>query len=314
MVKRLVNRLTVALGFDWLRLGLGLGLGIGLGLGLGIGLATPLLGQTNPDQLPNSAHYFSLNQAGSRPDSETNAPAKPPGLDWPANADAARILSSFLGLSFRVDGVINDQGAYSSWAKPNQTFRAAGFNCSGFIVSLARFIWNENLTLADTRRDRLHDSNAASPLGLDWDFGLDVALNIAEKRFIRYLPEPTTPPHSFNDAQQPVGWGVNINSPAFLTVLRELMAERIYIFVISKPDRRFLGKLSYYHTGFVLVDPQGAIWLYHATARAGVHRINLAQTASLATFRRYYPPVKNGERRILFLELALPSQTRLNGQ
>ncbi|MDR1607734.1 MAG: hypothetical protein LBT38_04915 [Deltaproteobacteria bacterium] len=246
-----------------------------------------------------------------QPDSNSllkNPPPRPQGLAWPDSAEPQAILAAFLGLPFREDGVINDQGDYSSWAKPGQTFKTPGFNCSGWVASVARFIWGENLSLADLSRDRQNDSGPDAPLGWDWDFGLDVALNLAEGKFSRFLPELQTLAYSFNATQKPVGLGVDIHGPDFLALLKELRADRIYIFVISKPNRRFKGGLSYYHLGFVYLDAQGGIWLQHATARSGVNRVNLAHSTGLATFKRYYPPARSGERRIVFIELFWPEK------
>jgi hypothetical protein len=159
----------------------------------------------------------------------------------------------------------------------------------------------------DLRRDRQGDSGPDSPWGRDWDFGLDVALNLAEGHFLRYLPEPVAPSLALNAANRPVGWGLDIHSPELLGLLGEFSPGRLYLFVVSKPDRRFKGGLSYYHLGLALAEEDGGVWLYHATSKAGVHRFNLAKPPGLSAFRRNFPRVKNGgERRILFLELAPP--------
>jgi hypothetical protein len=229
------------------------------------------------------------------------------GVTIPEKAGAKEILAAFMGLPFRIDGTVNDDGAFATWGDQAKTFRSPGLNCSGFTAAAGRFLFGRNFRLDDLRRDRQSDSGPDSPLGKDWDFGLDVALNLAEGYFLRYLPEPVAPTFSLNAANRPVGWGLNLHSSEFSDLLKEFEPDRLYVFVVSKPDRRFKGGLSYYHLGLALADREGGVWLYHATARAGVHRINLAGGGGLLTLRRYFPPVKGGgERRILFIELALP--------
>jgi hypothetical protein len=174
------------------------------------------------------------------------------------------------------------------------------------VVSAGRFLFNQNFKLSDLKRDRTSDSGSDALFGEDWDFGLDVALNLAEGRFIRYLPEPLTATLTLSPTKRPLGWGLDIHSPEFLGLLGELVPGRIYVFVISKPDPRFKGGLSYYHLGYALVDESHNVWFYHTTARAGTHRLNVAKNPGLATFRKAFPQARRGgERRILFLELAL---------
>ncbi|MDR2141115.1 MAG: hypothetical protein LBR11_04880 [Deltaproteobacteria bacterium] len=276
------------------------------------GWAEPSL--ANPSQEPTQLEFPLADQGVEATpffasDLEPTLPTRLPGLNLPERAGPGEILAAFLGLPFRVDGVISDQGTWSTWADPRRTFTSPGLNCSGLVASAGRYLLGVNLALADLKKDRQGDSGPESPLGQDWDFGLDVALNLAEGHFLRYLPEPLTPALSLNQAKKPVGWGLDIHSPEFLGLLGELNPERWYIFVISKPDRRFKGGLSYYHLGLGLVGPNGEIWLHHVTAKAGSHRLNLANKTALATFRRYFPPPRNGgERRILFLELAWPTR------
>ncbi|MDR1083576.1 MAG: hypothetical protein LBP22_01660 [Deltaproteobacteria bacterium] len=232
-----------------------------------------------------------------------SAPPRPIGLKLPESADSVSVLASFLGLPFRFDGVVSDEGAWTTWQNPGKALATPGLNCSGFVAAAGRFLLNRNLRLDDLRRDRESNSGAGSDQGFDWDFGLDVVLNLAEGHFLRYLPQPAVPTLTYNEAGQPLGWGLDIHSHRLEEVLRLFQPGRIYLFAISKPDRRFAGGLSYYHVGIVMPEATGEIWLYHATKNAGVHRLNLASPKSLATFRRYFPKVRSGERRIQFLEL-----------
>ncbi|MDR1395135.1 MAG: hypothetical protein LBK52_03055 [Deltaproteobacteria bacterium] len=244
--------------------------------------------------------------ADIQPEIISPLPARPRGLAWPEPASSRDILKAFLGVPYRIDGTISDQGTWTVWANPEKTFSTPGLNCSGLAAGALRFSYGRSLRLEDLRRDRDNNSGPGSVLGLDWDFGLDVVLNLAEGHFLRFLPQPEEPPYAYTEFHKPAGWGLNIHTEALEQTLAQFDPRNIYLFAVSKPDRRFKGGLSYYHVGLIQAETSGEIWLYHATHNAGVHRLNLAGPKGLASFRRYFPPVRNGERRIIFLELEPP--------
>ncbi|MDR2405789.1 MAG: hypothetical protein LBE27_05405 [Deltaproteobacteria bacterium] len=233
----------------------------------------------------------------------------PEGLKKPLSREREDLLQPFLGLPYRVDGTVSDEGYWTLWAQTERHFKTPGLNCSGFLISAARLLLRENFPLSMAKNDFFRDSGPSSPWGEDWDFGLDVALNLAGWNS-PMLPAVTGPTLITNEYGRKTGLGVNIHSPDFQPLIESLKPNSIYFFAISKPDRRFASGLSYYHNGLVLVKENSAN-MYHATRRAGVHRLDLKNPKSLASFRANFPQVKNkGERRILFVE-ARPRPCRL---
>lgn len=218
------------------------------------------------------------------------------------------LLSPFIGIPFREDGAADSKGRWVTFNNPEVLASTPGFNCSGFTVAAARVLLGQDFDLATVALDRRGDSGADSPLGRDWDFGLDLILNLSQGQNCRFLPEPE------NSQDQPLvplgggrslGWGVSLHSPEFEKLLQDVRLGHFYFFVLSKPDRRFAAGVAYYHVGVIVPDSEG-LWLYHTTLGARTHRINLAKAEDLARFRRDFKPVSVGERRILLVEVQPP--------
>ncbi len=172
-------------------------------------------------------------------------------------------------------------------------------------MAAAREIFGRPIDLTEINRDRRGDSGPGSPLGQDWDFGLDLILNLAEGHRHRFLPEPADPaaePRIPLGPRRALGWGVSLHGPEFEEQLAALEPGRVGFFVFSRPDGRFPAGVAYYHVGVII--PEGrAIWLYHTTAGAKTHRLNLADPAGLDRLRRHFKPIQNGERRVFILEV-----------
>ena len=121
-------------------------------------------------------------------------------------------LAPLLGQPFRVDGAQDEEGRWVTFNRPDKISSAPGFNCSGFTVAAARLLLARPFSLAEATRDRRGDSGPGSPLGPDWDFGLDLIFNLSEGRAVRTLPEFLDSP-----AVEPPGPGVGeaefLNSP-----------------------------------------------------------------------------------------------------
>ncbi|MDR0620823.1 MAG: hypothetical protein LBJ61_02965, partial [Deltaproteobacteria bacterium] len=233
-----------------------------------------------------------------------NAPFLPVGVKpYPKDADADGILKSFLGIPFRVDGVVNDEGRWATWNRPDKTLPSPGFNCSGFLLEAVRHLANLGLTLSQAAFDRDDDSGPDSEMGLDWDYGLDALLNLTGAELDELLPAPKNGKLQPNEAGRPEGLGLDINGPDFPKLIQSLPPNGVYAFAISKPDRRFKGGLSYYHVGIVHADGAGNVWIYQCTARAGTHRLNLNNPGGIAAIRRYFPPIRAAERRFVLAKL-----------
>ncbi len=236
------------------------------------------------------------------------ASAAGPGAFRPAAPAMTEALAGFLGIPFRADGALDAQGRWVTFKRPDLAAGQPGFNCSGFTVAAAGRIRGRDFPLGEAIRDRHGDSGPGSPLGQDWDFGLDLILNLSQDHPHRLLPEPENPGQTpiVRGQGRPQGWGVDIHSPRLEEILSQFTPGRMGFFVLSKPDRRFPAGVSYYHVGVIVSEPP-ALWLYHTTAGARTNRLDLATAAGLARLRRDFKPVANGERRILLVEIAAPS-------
>lgn len=219
------------------------------------------------------------------------------------------IMECYRGLPYRADGALDESGRWTTWADPTKEFTSAGLNCSGLTAAISNTIWGYPLSLDNAKRDRLNDSGPHAPMGQDWDFGLDLILNLTDDLPRQLIPNPY--------AQQDIDsgfWsaidlrGVDVDSPAFPEILNQLQPEHLYYFVVSRPDIKFAGGISFYHVGLILKDGDN-IWMYHATAKGGVYRVNLAGESGITWFRRYYGASPRGPKFIQLVEVPLPGNT-----
>jgi len=248
--------------------------------------------------------YLAATLIGSQPLPAENLPA--PTLREPAAM--AESLNRFLGTPFRADGALNQAGQWTTFNHPDQISELPGFNCSGFTVAAARELLGRNFNLSEVSRDRRGDSGPGAELGQDWDFGLDIILNLAEDYPHHFLPEPENPDQPPLIPLRPgraLGWGVSLHGPEFEALLERLRPGNFAFFTFSKPDGRFPAGVSYYHVGVILPEPPH-IWLYHSTLGAKTNRVDLASTEDLARLRRHFKPLTNGERRVFMVEVSPP--------
>lgn len=242
---------------------------------------------------------------GGGPVQAENAPA--PFSREPAPLTLS--LDCFLGLPFREDGAVNEAGQWVTFNDPDLVSEEPGFNCSGFTVAAARALLGYDFNLTEVSRDRRGDSGPGADLGQDWDFGLDLILNLSENYPRRFLPQPENPeqtPLIPLTPRRSLGWGVSLHSREFEDLLGQLQPGKFCFFTLSRPDGRFPAGVSYYHVGVIMREPPD-IWLYHTTVGAKTNRVNLAAAEGLARFRRHFKPIVNGERRIFMVEVTPPS-------
>lgn len=212
-------------------------------------------------------------------------------------------MECFRGTLYRADGVLDEQGRWTTWADQSKEFSTAGLNCSGFTIAISRSIWGQTLSLNEAKHDRLNDSGPGSAKGEDWDFGLDLILNLTDELPRRLIPDPYE-----NQNLDSLSWnavdlrGLDIDSDKFPHMLAQLQSDKIYYFAISKSDTKFEGGISFYHVGLILKDGSN-IWMYHATPKGGVYRINLTGESGVAWFRHYYGASPRGPRYIQLVEV-----------
>lgn len=217
------------------------------------------------------------------------------------------VMECFRGIPYRADGALDHHGRWTSWADQDKEYASAGLNCSGLTTAISRTIWNQSLSLNAAKQDRLNDSGPDAPMGQDWDFGLDLILNLTEGLPRRLIPDPYQDYSIDSRLWNALSLrGIDIDSDMFAETLAQLQPDRIYYFAISKCDPRFAGGISFYHVGLILKDGPN-IWMYHATARGGVYRVNLAGANGIAWFRHYYGASPRGPRYIQLVEVTLPN-------
>ena len=231
-----------------------------------------------------------------------------PYFPTPPGAGLVRALAPLLGQPFRLDGALDEEGRWVTFSRPDRVSPSPGFNCSGFAVAAARLLLARPFSLAEAVHDRRGDSGPGSPWGRDWDFGLDLILNLAGGRAVRALPETDleSPALEPLGSGRSLGWGADLHGRAFEGLLAQIRPGHFAFFCLSRPDRRFSAGVSYYHVGLIVPEPPH-LWLYHSTLGLAVHRVDLAKPGQLARFRRHFPPPARGERRIFMVEVAPPA-------
>lgn len=221
-------------------------------------------------------------------------------------------LECFRGIPYRADGALDEHGRWTTWANSAQKFSTPGLNCSGLTFAASRALQklqeqalSQKLTLEQAMRDRLGDSGVDAPMGQDWDFGLDLILNLTEGLPRTLIPNPYEDQNIDSHLWNAIDLrGADIDSTAMADILATLQPDHIYYFAISKTDSRFKGGISFYHVGILIKDGSN-IWMYHATAKGGVYRVNLAGEKGLAWLRHFYGTSSKGPRYMQLVEIAL---------
>jgi cell wall-associated NlpC family hydrolase len=228
---------------------------------------------------------------------------------------------AFLGVPYRPDGALDASGRWTLFADPTARLAAPGLNCSGFVLAAVRAVlqaWPGSSQPPDIRavqRDRQGDSGPGSPLGLQWDFGLDLVLNLSQglpRRVIAagppgfdYSPRAHAPLDSLDLAVAPGrtdglrGFALR-DASAWQRVLDRAQPGRLYLLSFSKPTSRPGYRLLHYHVGLLLADERSRVWLYHATPNSGAHRLELTSQAGMVRFRRQFG---GGDKRVLAVEV-----------
>lgn len=226
-----------------------------------------------------------------------------PGLA--AQPAPAALADSLLGIPYRPDGVRDENGRWTLFEHPAQTFATPGLNCSGLTFALWRLVSGSNVTIADAARDRLGDSGPGAAMGRDWDFGFDLILNLSDGFTRRWLlPEATAQAPS--DSGQIRRGFVLTDRESWRRALAALPPGHVGLVSFSQTGRRAGYTLQHYHVGIIVPDASGGRWLYQATPRSGVFKLNLAAAEGMARFQEAFGG--RGEKRVLLLDVALPAR------
>lgn len=222
-------------------------------------------------------------------------------------ADSAALnsrASAFLGIPYRDDGALDESGRYTTFSNPERTSSEPGLNCSGLVLALSRALLGCRQTLAEAGVDRRGDSGAVSPLGQDWDYGWDLILNLSDG-FVRNALLPggaVAVPEAMEEGEGP---GFLLGSAAaWQSILPRLKPGRVYLGSMNRPGGYAPYRLLHHHVVVLLPDGEGRCWLYQATARDGVHRLDLRTAAGLRRLQEQFPDRSEGPERILILEVA----------
>lgn len=223
-----------------------------------------------------------------------------------SKTDPIEIANTHLGIPYRDDGALDSQGHFTTFNQPDRFFETPGLNCSGLVVSVCRFLFDKNWTLKEVTRDRLGNSGPDSPLGKDWDFGWNLILNLTEGRPRTVLmPEPGNYPIEGADGMSLRGFDLH-DSAAWRKILPQMKSGRIYLGSISRqaPERGY--RVIHYHVVLMLPDGKRGVWLYHATRRSHVHRINIGTPQGMSRFMSEFGGSRSNHKKILVVETELP--------
>ncbi len=216
------------------------------------------------------------------------------------------IANTHLGIPYRDDGAIDDRGFFTTFADPNKFFETPGLNCSGLVLSVSRFLFNRNWTLKEATRDRQGNSGVNSPLGKDWDFGWDLIFNITDVTTRRVmLPDDSPVNLDTADGKSLRGFDLHDTS-AWHAITRRFVPGRVYLGSISRIAPELNDRLLHYHVVIIIPDKTGAAYLYHATRRSNVHRINIATQHGLQRFLAQFRGSRHDTKKILLVEAVLP--------
>jgi len=220
--------------------------------------------------------------------------------------DPAAIADTHLGISYRDDGTLDEKGNFTTFSRPDVILPTPGLNCSGLVLSASRFLFGKNFPLSEAVRDRQGNSSPGARLGQDWDFGLDRVLNITEgapRKVI--MPDGKEYPLDNADGTTLRGFDFD-DATAWQQVLDRMQPGRIYLGSISKPTRRPGYKLMHYHVVLMIPEGNDKVWLYHATRRSAVHKMNLKTRQGMNRLLAQFKNQRGEEKRILVVEAVLP--------
>ena len=242
------------------------------------------------------------------PATSFSSPPVPPLLPTLEKAhDTDSILAALTGVFYRLDGGIDEQGNFILLAKPETKFSSPGFNCSGLVLEATRFLLNKNITIRDAVKDRLNDSGPDSPLGQDWDFGWDLALNISEgSPRTLLLPENKKADPSTMNGMVARGFDLH-SSETWVEIPARILPGHLYLASFSRESSAGGYKLLHYHVGILHRNMQGDIIITHTTrTRKKSYQQNLSDKKGLESFLTAFANTGTARKMVAIIEVELP--------
>jgi hypothetical protein len=230
----------------------------------------------------------------------------PPNLKHALDAKTPdKILSSFLGIGFRVDGAIDEHGKYTLFTNPGTIFAEPGVNCSGFLLAASRLLLQKNITLAAAMRDRLGDSGAGAAMGQDWDFGWDLILNITDgsKRAL-LLPGGGRAAPAAGSGVAPRGFALH-SQATWQELPSRIRPNHLYFVAFSRQTTQRGYSLLHYHVGIMLRTSEKDWHLYHSIKKSGVVRENLGNEQNRAKFLITNADVGGTDKHMFIVEVPI---------
>ncbi|SHN50279.1 hypothetical protein [Desulfovibrio litoralis] len=239
-------------------------------------------------------------------------------VDTTKNIQAIETINKFLlGIPYRDDGALdfskvsdkaNTNGRYTLFADQNKTLKTPGLNCSGFVLAASNKIFRPDLNIDTAKFDRKNDNSETATRAEDWDFGLDLLLNISDGKTAKVmLPNNRyADPKTLDGISLPDGRGFSLHDKAaWNNVISRMKNGYIYLWAMSRktPDK----PLQYHHVGLILTEgtkPDSA-FMYHAVRKGGVVKLDLKKAGSLERIFKAYPKKDGIERYIYILEVEL---------
>jgi hypothetical protein len=216
------------------------------------------------------------------------------------------VLSCFSGIPFRPDGAIDENGNYTLFSRPRQTFKEPGLNCSGLALAASRLLLRKNIPLAVATRDRLGDSGPGAALGPDWDFGWDMILNITEGSERRLLlPGGKVADPAAGSGRDPRGFDLH-SAETWRELPGRIRPNHIYLVSLNRQTTQRGYSLLHYHVGTIVRTSEKDFYLYHSIRKSGVVRENLGNEQNRARFLETNANVGGTNKHIFIVEVPLP--------
>ncbi|HEY3446246.1 MAG TPA: hypothetical protein VGK67_07765 [Myxococcales bacterium] len=207
--------------------------------------------------------------------------AAQPKAPAPAPTDVPEPLRELMGLPYVNDEVLDENGRWTFFAKPETVADSPGLNCSGFVYAATGRLLHRTLTVAQAKRDRLGDSGPGSKLGEDWDFGWDLLMNLSDGLERRILL-PEGPKEAGLDVARTEKGFVADDTAAWKKLLPQIKEGRVYLASIIRQKH---GRLEHGHVAFLVRDGAGRVWLYQTLPHGKSHRLNLTSEGGLGRLK-----------------------------